>query len=154
MSESETNPLTKTIFDIDEIVRNHSTISDAIDTIKNKLPFMNEETLYNIIIDLLKYNKHLSLIDNFRHESSNNDSINKETEDLIKSFHPNELTQLHNVLISDEEKNDNISTDEKQKHVASLLNFKMDWMKICECISHEMWPKLSSIIKGIIRKKK
>ncbi len=29
----------------------------------------------------------------------------------------------------------------------------MDWMKICECISHEMWPKLSSIIKSIIREK-
>ncbi len=33
------------------------------------------------------------------------------------------------------------------------IDFKMDWLKICECISHEMWPKLSSIVTSIIREK-
>eukprot|EP01084_Bolivina_argentea_P309263 534943_1 len=37
--------------------------------------------------------------------------------------------------------------------VSTSTSFQMDWMKICECISHEMWPKLSSIIKSIIREK-
>ncbi len=89
MSESQTNS-----FDIYEIVKNRSHISDAINTLKNTLPFVKEETLYNIIIHLLKQNKHLSLMDNFQTQSNANDMINKETDDLRQSFHPNELSQL------------------------------------------------------------
>eukprot|EP01084_Bolivina_argentea_P309262 534940_1 len=43
------------------------------------------------------------------------------------------------------------TSENKTDKSVTHTGFKMDWMKICECISHEMWPKLSSIIKSIIR---
>eukprot|EP01084_Bolivina_argentea_P039563 73111_1 len=67
----------------------------------------------------------------------------------MKSFEPNELIQLRTSLMTDNNKNNDIKTDEMDEN----QSFMMDWMKICECVSHEMWPKLSSIIKAIIRQK-
>eukprot|EP01084_Bolivina_argentea_P086492 156345_1 len=149
MSDTQTNTASQIHLDIEAIARDHATISDAINTLKKQLPFIDEETLYKIITGLLKYNKHLSLTDNFQTELVDNDTANEEAEDLIKSFHPDEITKLQDLLMSDEEKT-HYPNDEKQEHT-SKETFKMNWMKICECVSHEMWPKLSSVIKGIIR---
>eukprot|EP01084_Bolivina_argentea_P039562 73109_1 len=132
---------------IEQIVKNETTIFDAINALKKQLRFMNEEALYNMIIDLLKCNKHLPLIDNYKNDLNDIDNINEETENIMKSFEPNELIQLRTSLMTDNNKHNHIKTHENQ-------SFVMDWMKVCECVSHEMWPKLSSIIKSIIREKK
>eukprot|EP01084_Bolivina_argentea_P210685 358506_1 len=146
---------------IEQILQNESTVQDAIKTLKNELPFFNEETLYNMITDLVKYDKNLSLIDNFKGDESDANSINTETENLIQSFEHDDVLQLRKTLMSDDEQNNEIETYENKTDKSLLIStdsamhigFKMDWMKICECISHEMWPKLSSIIKSIIREK-
>eukprot|EP01084_Bolivina_argentea_P277812 474437_1 len=65
----------------------------------------------------------------------------------MKSTEAYEIEKLHTTSISNDEKPNKIETNENQ------IDFKMDWMKICECICHEMWPKLSNIIKSIIREK-
>eukprot|EP01084_Bolivina_argentea_P277810 474433_1 len=65
----------------------------------------------------------------------------------MKSTEAYEIEKLHTTSISNDEKPNKIETNENQ------IDFKMDWMKICECVSHEMWPKLASIIKSIIREK-
>eukprot|EP01084_Bolivina_argentea_P262891 444770_1 len=69
------------------------------------------------------------------------DNRNKETENIEASS---------KILISDEKKQETETFDDIN---LCSQNFRMDWMKICECVSHEMWPKLSSIIKSIIRDK-
>ncbi len=86
---------------INEIISNHSTVLDVMNELKNELPFMNEETLYNFVVYSLKQNQHLSLIDNFINDLNENENINKETENIIQSIeNDHELTPLRNVLLS------------------------------------------------------
>eukprot|EP01084_Bolivina_argentea_P284385 487390_1 len=146
MSHTQTNQFKQKNVNFEQIISNHSTVLDAINALKQELSFMNEETLYNFVIYLLKQNQHLSLIDNFTNDLNDNDLINKETENIISSIEDNELIPLRKILISDDETKINDT-------IVLSLSFKMDWMKICECISHEMWPKLSFIIKSIIEQK-
>eukprot|EP01084_Bolivina_argentea_P212685 361480_1 len=152
MSHIETNESVNGY--IEQIVQNHSTIVDAMKALKHKFPFMNDETLYNVIMDLLKYNKHLSLIDNFKdifsesNSSMNESSINNATENIIMEFEPYEIEKLQETLVINDEKESTIDAVDINKNT---INYKMDWMKICECVSHEMWPALSSRIKSIIR---
>eukprot|EP01084_Bolivina_argentea_P258400 435624_1 len=139
MSHKQTSKSKQIYANIKEIIKNEKTVLDAMNAIKNELPFMNEEAAYNVIIDLLKYRGDLSDID----------SINRETENLMESFEDNEVAQLRETLMFHDEKNEN----DTHNVLLSAQSFQMDWMKICECISHEMWPKLSSIIKSFIREK-
>ena len=34
------------------------------------------------------------------------------------------------------------------------MHFELNWDRICECIGHEMWPKLASSIRGIVNDQK
>eukprot|EP01084_Bolivina_argentea_P289876 497839_1 len=99
---------------IENILKEESTTLDAINSLRNELPFVNEETLYKMIIDILKHNKHLSLTDNFQSDSSDIDNINEETEDLMELFQDNEVIQLRKTLMSHDEKNNDIETNENK----------------------------------------
>ena len=44
------------------------------------------------------------------------------------------------------------TTDLNEIHNAVNYSFKMDWMKISNCIEHELYPKLASTIRAIINK--
>eukprot|EP01084_Bolivina_argentea_P258401 435625_1 len=133
MSHKQTSKSKQIYANIKEIIKNEKTVLDAMNAIKNELPFMNEEAAYNVIIDLLKYNTDLKLTDNFRGDLSDIDSINRETENLMESFEDNEVAQLRETLMFHDEKNEN-------DLLLSSKSFQMDWMKICASISHEMWP--------------
>ncbi len=89
---------------IQEIIKNATTVLDAVNVLKIELPFFNEETLYNMIIDILKNNKQFTLVDNFKGDDSDDNSINEETENLMESFEHKEVLQLRETLMSDDEK--------------------------------------------------
>eukprot|EP01084_Bolivina_argentea_P210687 358511_1 len=142
MSELQTNqskPSDIQVEKINEIISSHSTVLDAMNALKNELPFMNEETLYNFIIYLLKHNQNLSLIDNFINDLNDNHNINKETENIIASIEDSELIPLRTILISDDNIQNEIKISENKNKINDTTSlshsFKMDWMKICECIS-------------------
>eukprot|EP01084_Bolivina_argentea_P048006 88488_1 len=142
MSQSQKTEQKSMVTDIiTKTVEKHSTISNAVTDLKQQLPFMSDDAVYNMIVDLLKHNKHLKLLDDYRNNSNDID-INEETERLLSSFDQNDLTDLQQTL-HEINKNDNPST---------TIDFTMDWTKICQCVTHEMWPKLASIIKSLIHK--
>ena len=45
------------------------------------------------------------------------------------------------------------TTDLNEIHNKVNYSFKMDWMKISNCIEHELYPKLASTIRAIINNK-
>jgi len=34
------------------------------------------------------------------------------------------------------------------------VEFALNWERICNCIAHEMWPKLASTLRGILNEEK
>eukprot|EP01083_Nonionella_stella_P112252 329976_1 len=114
------------------------TITAAINALKLDIPFLDDDECYRIIIRLIKQNDGLNLMDDYntKHASENDGDINKETEDLLATFGESEMKTYAQTLQS----NDDIDV--------------IDWNKIIECVRHEMWPKLGSIMKGILRANK
>eukprot|EP01084_Bolivina_argentea_P127048 224768_1 len=76
------------------------------------------------------------------------DNVDNATEEMILSLDNDEFATMHDILVHDGR--DNAAYRSHSLSKSSAIDFKMDWTKICECVAHEMWPKLSSIIKTII----
>ena len=92
---------------IKQIVSKHSKVSNAVNELQQQLPFFNDETCYNMIIDAAKHNK-LQLIDDHNEVNSNDDDndINKETEDILSSFTNDEIKEYqHPMLTPNNEQN-------------------------------------------------
>eukprot|EP01083_Nonionella_stella_P126616 383325_1 len=125
---------------IKQIITKQSTITEAINALKHDVSFTSDDACYYIIIGLLKEDDNLNLVDDYNPtrapKGDSDGDINKETEDILETFDESEMKELYTqVLQSNEE----------------IL--VMDWNKIIECVKHEMWPKLGSIIKGILNSK-
>eukprot|EP01083_Nonionella_stella_P299276 1015905_1 len=122
---------------IKQVITNQPTITTAIDALKHDIPFLHDEACYHLIMDILKQNTHLQLINDYntKRVPESDTDIDRETDDMLATFDERELKEYTQTLQS----NDNICV--------------MDWNKVIECVNHEMWPKLGSIIKGILRKK-
>eukprot|EP01083_Nonionella_stella_P126615 383324_1 len=123
---------------IKQIITKQSTITEAINALKHDVSFTSDDACYYIIIGLLKEDDNLNLVDDYNPtrapKGDSDGDINKETEDILETFDESEMKELYTqVLQSNEE----------------IL--VMDWNKIIECVKHEMWPKLGSIMKGILR---
>eukprot|EP01083_Nonionella_stella_P083159 229783_1 len=122
---------------IKQTITEQSTITAAINALKLDIPFLDDETCYRIIIGSLKQNDiaGLNLIDDYNTQraSESDGDINRETEDMLATFAHSEMKEYAQTMQS----NDNIDT--------------MNWNKIIECVGHEMWPKLGSIMKAILR---
>eukprot|EP01083_Nonionella_stella_P174898 607598_1 len=125
---------------IKQTITEQSTITAAINALKLDIPFLDDEACYRFIIGLLKHDDiaGLNLIDDYntQHASESDGYINRETEDMLATFTHSEMKEYAQTMQS----NDNIGT--------------MNWNKIIECVRHEMWPKLGSIMKGILRANK
>eukprot|EP01084_Bolivina_argentea_P102159 183062_1 len=69
--------------------------------------------------------------------------INDETEKLLEAMEPHEIMFLqsgHNQI----KNNKKIYINTKKRR------FEMTWSHITNCVRHEMWPKLSSILQSIV----
>eukprot|EP01083_Nonionella_stella_P302418 1042613_1 len=101
-------------------------ITTAINALKRDIPSLDDEACCRFIIDLVKQ-------DEKKLASVSGSDIDKETEDILATFEESEMKEYAQALQS----HDDIGV--------------MDWDKIIECVWHEMWPKLGSIMKGILR---
>eukprot|EP01083_Nonionella_stella_P313891 1128631_1 len=122
---------------IKQTITEQSTITAAINALKLDIPFLDDEACYRFIIGLLKHDDiaGLNLIDDYntQHAPESDGDINRETEDMLATFEQSEMKEYAQTMQS----NDNIGA--------------VDWDKIIECVRHEMWPKLGSIMKAILR---
>eukprot|EP01083_Nonionella_stella_P082684 228284_1 len=117
-----------------QLVAAQSTVTAAINALQRNIPFLSDDACYRIIMDLLQEDDDLDLIDDYntKHTPKSDDDINKKTDDILATFDANEMKEFAQTL----QANDDIGV--------------MDWDKIIECVRHEMWPKLGSIMKGIL----
>eukprot|EP01084_Bolivina_argentea_P018660 34714_1 len=97
------------------------------------------ETIPNILMTIVKQYPNIS------------DAIHAVKKQL-PFMHEETISNLITDFIQHKKNHHSIKLDVENKFNENdpIASFKMDWMKICECVSHEMWPKLSSIIKSII----
>eukprot|EP01083_Nonionella_stella_P313023 1121750_1 len=120
-----------------QLVAAESTVTAAINALQRNIPFLSDhdDACYQIIMDLLQEDEDLNLIDDYnaKHTPKSDEDINKKTDDMLETFVANEMKEYAQTLQS----HDDIGV--------------MDWDKIIECVRHEMWPKLGSIMKGILR---
>eukprot|EP01083_Nonionella_stella_P157109 509652_1 len=117
-----------------QMVAAQSTITAAINALQRNIPFLNDDACYQIIMELQK-DDGLNLIDDYnaKYTPKSDEDINKKTDDMLETFVANEMKEYAQTLQS----HDDIGV--------------MDWDKIIECVRHEMWPKLGSIMKAILR---
>eukprot|EP01084_Bolivina_argentea_P044027 81057_1 len=72
-------------------------------------------------------------------------NVNNEAEEIMNGLELSELQMLQSVVNKDKLKNES-----ENQPIDKTNNFRMDWWKVCNAISHEMWPILSSTVKAII----
>eukprot|EP01083_Nonionella_stella_P040066 108948_1 len=121
--------------EIKQLVASQSTVTAAINALQRNIPFLNDDACFHIIMDVLQDDDDLNLIDDYnsKYTPKSDEDINKKTDDMLETFDANEMKEYAQTL----QANDDIGV--------------MDWDKIIECVRHEMWPKLGSIMKGILR---
>ena len=99
-----------------------------------------EENKTESVIDLkvITVVNHLNL-----QNSTDSYDINALTDNLIDDMGLQTLATLTDTLSKDEHRSKAIDTGE----------FRMDWHKACNGVSHELWPKLASSVRAIINDK-
>ncbi len=171
--KNETDPITETVMSqaqtseklslintekITEIIEKHSKVSTALDDIHSQLSLIiSSQTCYHIITELMKNNANIQLIDDVK----NANDINEETDNLVLAMNETEirtlLTTLNDSLVplhsANNKNNSEFYTDNNEASEA-LVEFELNWDRICNCIGHEMWPKLASSIRGIVNEQK
>eukprot|EP01084_Bolivina_argentea_P027417 50972_1 len=126
---------------ITQIIRSYSNIENAVNALYQKLPF-SKQTCYNIVNDLVE--------ENDENKDKYND-INEHTEIIISSFDDNELHEMQQIFTADNYPS--ITTNNKINTAATKQVIRINWNHIIQCVNHEMWPKLGSIIEAIINNK-
>eukprot|EP01084_Bolivina_argentea_P256590 432054_1 len=129
MSQKSDGNLDKSLISfIKQIINEHSSISNAVNALSQKLPF-SQQICYNIITELVNKNNNITLIDDTK------------LNDINDKQHQHKYNENISIRAAD---------DSKELRETYNNNFHMNWTYICNAIQHEMWPKLANAVRAII----
>eukprot|EP01084_Bolivina_argentea_P249156 416972_1 len=98
----------------------------------NNKEYLDMFVMLNFIVDDLKYNTSAD--------------VNDEIDAMINNMEPETIQTLNDVI-------NNVASGLKER-VPKGTDFQMNWLRACNGISHEMWPKLASVVKATINDSK